>query len=172
MITLSVHIFNTISQKIYDDIIYSISFYSLTCTCGHSGCLIGHGSYQRFMKFDGAKIPLQISRVLCCSCGKTHALLPAFIVPYSQISLCEQVNIISENSPTKANSVMEQNPAIDESNVNSIIRQYNHHWKQRLASEKIPLLPLTLLVKQCFSCFNRQFMQIKNTPNILFLTPT
>jgi len=173
MITLSADICNPISQKIYNDIISAIPFYQLTCTCHRSGCLIGHGSYRRSVKTDGVKISIQVCRVKCKICGKTHAILIEHIVPYSQIALMDQHAIISGNAARNAcSSLMERNPAIDENNVHSIIRQYRRHWEQKLLSEGIPLSHLPLLVKQCFSFFGRQFMQIKNTPNILFLRPT
>jgi len=173
MITLSVDICNPISQKIYNDIISSLQFHQLSCPCGHSGCLIGHGYYNRYIKADGNKVSLKICRVKCKICNTTHALLLASIVPYSQISLEDQIDIVSSYTQSEeGSSVMERNSLIDENNIKSIIRQYRQHWQQRLISEKIPLSPVFDLVKQCFSFLNRQFMQIKCTPNILFLRPT
>jgi len=173
MITLSANFCNPISQKIYDDSISAVPYYQLTCTCGCSGCLVGHGSYPRSIKAGNARIVLRISRVKCRICRRTHAILIANIVPYSQIALKDQLDIISDNTTSKGfSSVMEHNPVIDENNVGSIVRQYRHHWEQRLLSGGIPLSPVSLLIEQCFSFFGRQFMQIKSTPNILFLRPT
>ena len=67
---------------------------------------------------------------------------------------------------------MERNPLVDESSIHCILRQFRLHWQQKLLSQGITLQPLDTLVNICFSHFSRQFMQIKTTPNILFLRPT
>jgi len=114
-----------------------------------------------------------IQRVKCNTCGKTHALLLSNIVPYSQVPLTEQLSIISASEMKQdPSSFLDNNLLIDENNVKFIKRQYRFHWKQKLLSEGVSLLPAQQLVKQCFRFFSRQFMQIKRTPNILFLRPT
>ena len=172
MITLNTNINNTLTQKIYNQLIADLQFHQLTCTCGHSGSLSVHAYYMRSLKLPEGKLRLRICRVVCSCCGRTHALLPSSIVPYSQIPLQEQVEIISTYE--KADSpedIMNTNPSIDESNCAYVIRQYCRHWKQRLLSERIDICE-TLLVSQCFTAFFRQFMQIKSTPNILFCNTT
>lgn len=173
MITVSVDYCNTISQKTYDDVINSIQFHQLTCTCGHSGCLTIHGYYDRSVKVGDSFVRLHICRVICSECGHTHALLLSVFVPYSQISLPDQVDIITHSgSDRDFSGIMEAAPSIDESCVRSVIRRFRLHWEQRLLSENIPLMGSTDFIQRCFSSFCRQFMQIKGTPNILFLTPT
>ena len=54
-------------------------------------------------------------------------------------------------------------PSVGDSNLNYIISSYLKHWKQRL---------LVFQIKLCFLVFNHQFMQIINTPNIIFLNTT
>ncbi|HAS73984.1 MAG TPA: hypothetical protein DCS67_07560 [Clostridiales bacterium UBA8960] len=61
---------------------------------------------------------------------------------------------------------------MDESNIRYVIRQYLCHWLERLLSVSLSLCSTKDLVDLCFSNFKRQFMQIKRTPNILFLKPT
>lgn len=79
---------------------------------------------------------LQLHRVICSCCFHTHALLPSSIVPYSQISLAEHVKIISCHEDRKElQTPMNHNPSIDESNCRYIIRNFLHHWKQRLLSD-------------------------------------
>ena len=173
MITLSVDFCNPISQKIYDDVINSLQFHQLTCTCGRSGCLTIHGYYRRTVKSGDSGLRLRVCRVICSECGRTHALLLASIVPYSQISLPDQVDIISHSeSDGDFSSLMDATPSIDESSVRSVVRRFRQHWKQRLLSEDIPLSVSLAFVRRCFSSFRRQFMQIKCTPNLFFLTPT
>lgn len=173
MITLFVEENNPLSQKIYNDLIFHLQFHQLTCTCGHSGCLSVHAYYKRSIKTSEGIIRLTICRVRCSCCGRTHALLPSSIVPYSQVSLKDHTTIITNyNDHISQSSLMDSSPLIDESSIRYIIRQYLHFWKQKLLSEKVSLVPADTLVPACFSFFSRQFMQIKSTPNILFRSPT
>lgn len=173
MITLSVDICNPVSQNFYDKTIYHLQFHQLVCTCGHSGCLSIHGYYNRSVKCGDSCLRLRICRVICCECGRTHALLLSSLVPYSQVPTKDQIDIISHSgSDGDFSSVMENTPSIDESCVRSVIRRFRLHWKQRLLSESTTPIPDTGFIELCFSAFRRQFMQIKSTPNILSLTPT
>lgn len=173
MITITVPFDNPLNQKTYETLINALQFHQLQCTCGYSGCLTIHGCYTRSLKVDDSKITLSICRVKCSHCGKTHALLPSQLVPYSQVSLQEQVAILSayENS-RDFEQIMDRTPSIDENLIASIIKRYVKHWMQKLHSFRIKLSFPPRLVKQCFSFFGNQFMQIRQTPNILFLTPT
>lgn len=172
MITLKTDNNNPLTQKTYNQLIAGLQFHQLTCTCGHSGSLSVHAYYMRSLKAPEGKLRLRICRVVCSYCGRTHALLPSSIVPYSQIPLQAQVAIISAyETADSTESVMNRIPSIDESNCAYIIRQYCCHWKQRLLSERIVICD-TSLVSRCFSAFFRQFMQIKSIPNILFFNTT
>ncbi|MFG6339138.1 MAG: hypothetical protein K1W31_12100 [Lachnospiraceae bacterium] len=75
---------NPVSQKSYDDLLQRVELSCLPCTCGCSGACIRYGSYRRHVKTDGRKLTLHIQRVLCRNCGRSHALLPSALVPYSQ----------------------------------------------------------------------------------------
>lgn len=173
MITLYVEENNPITPNFYNNLIACLQFHRLTCTCGHSGCLSIQGYYTRFLKTPDGRIPFRICRVVCSCCHHTHALLLSSFVLYSQVSLPEQSAIISSYEEGKSFvPVMDKNPSIDESNCRYVIRKYLHHWKQRILSERIPLSRFPILVLNCFHAFFRQFMQIRCTPNILFLNTT
>ena len=173
MITITVPFDNTLNQKTYENTINSLQFHQLQRTCGHSGCLTIHGYYTRSLKADDSVIPLSICRVKCSQCGKTHALPPSLLVPYSQVSLQDQVSIISTYEDSgDYGDIMEKTPSIDENLIASTIRRYVKHWLQKIRSFRLKLSFTPHLVKQCFSFFMNQFMQIRQTPNILFLTPT
>lgn len=173
MITLFVEEYNPITPSFYRNLIANLQLHRLTCTCGHSGCLSIHGYYTRFLKTPEGKVPLRICRVLCSCCHHTHALLPSSMVPYSQISLSEHVEVIScHEVKERWEPLMNRNPSIDESNCRYITRCFLKHWKQRLLSEKITLFNRAELIHDCFSAFARQFMQIHCTPNILFMNTT
>lgn len=173
MIMISYDFCNPISQDSYDKTINSLQFHQLTCTCGHSACLTIHGYYDRNIKVEDHSARLHICRVKCNHCNTTHALLPTFIVPYSQVSFPDQVDIIScYESSRNYTDLMERTPSIDENCIHSVIRRYVHHWYQRLLSFKLSLTSSLPFIQLCFLHFSRQFMQVKITPIILFLTPT
>ena len=173
MITIETENYNYISQDFYDNIIDSIDLNQISCTCGLSGSLIFYGSYKRKVQLQDSVIVLTIVRVRCSACGHTHALLLSSIVPYSQIPAAVQVDtIIALENGVPIECVLVEQCYVDESNLRSIIRSYRLHWKERLHSERIALTPFPLLIRRCFSCFSRSFMQIKNTRNKLFSAPT
>ena len=63
-----------------------------TCpACGARGCCSPHASYTRWMisirHGVRAEYILTIKRVICASCGCTHALLPDVLIPYGSYSL-------------------------------------------------------------------------------------
>lgn len=173
MITITVHFDNPLNQKTYENLINTLQFHQLQCTCGHSGCLTIHGYYKRSLKEEDSEITLSVCRVKCSHCAKTHALLPSRLVPYSRVSLQDQAAIISayENSGD-FEQIMNRTPSIDENLIASITKRYITHWMQKIRSFRVDLSFPSHLVKQCFSLFMNQFMQIRQTPNILFLAPT
>lgn len=173
MITVSVSESNPVSQKFYDDVMEQIQPVLLPCTCGCSGSLIRYGSYRRHVKTGGTKLSLQIQRVLCRSCGRSHALIPSILVPYSQVPLKDQAAVAEayENGSSPS-AVLKTNPELDERTPFKLIRIYLTFWRERLEAERILLRPLTALSKSCLTLFGKQFMQIKNTQNIFFSPPT
>lgn len=171
MITVLFEDCNTFSQDIYDQAIHAIQLHTVECTCGKKGCLVFYGHYKRHLKYRSEDILLKVQRVLCNECGQTHALLLSEIVPYSQIPLEDQQEILecTENSRSPE-TILDRNLLIDENNVKYIVRQYKRHWKQRLLS--IGKTLRDRLTVPCLHTFGRQFMQIHRTGNILFVPPT
>ena len=151
----------------------SLDLNLISCTCGHSGCLIRYGSYKRSIQLADRILSLSVVRVYCKICGHTHALLLSSMVPYSQIPLVLHVRLIHayEHEAGFQNILAEQY-YMDENNLKSIIRNYRLHWKQRLLSMRLHFPDIPSLVSGCFSYFSRQFMQIKLTANKLFIPPT
>lgn len=168
MITISSNKIKCFSQNSYNIMIQNLPYHRLSCTCSQKGCLIKHGYYKRFIKVYGKLCELKILRLICKSCGKTQAILPNWIVPYSQILLKDFIAVIQTYlKKLSFETIMIKNLLIDESNIRYIICQFNLHWKERLAVFKIPLEhPITTIMS--FRKYNRQFMQIKSTSNILF----
>ena len=173
MITIKTENYNLISQDFYNKTIDALDLNLISCTCGHSGCLIRYGSYNRNVQLKDEMISLTIVRVYCTTCGHTHALLLSSLVPYSQIPLNVQITaILAYESGQSLPRILADHCFIDENNLKSIIRSYRLHWKERLRSAGLLFSEWNSLVASCFSHFSRQFMQIKTTHNKLFLLPT
>lgn len=170
MITITTNKIKYLSQNSYNKFIESINIQKLTCSCSLSGQLIKHAYYSRTIKTSDGPVIIIILRVKCKSCGKTHAIFPGLIVPYSQISLYDHISIIRlYNSGASFEPLMIKNEYIDESNIRYIIRQYLRHWKERIAAFSLSIQGnIHSLIIKCLKTFRRQFMQIKCTPNILF----
>lgn len=173
MITLFVEENKPLTPFFYNSFIADLQFHQLRCPCGHAGGLSVHGYYHRFIKTSEGKPCFNICHVICESCGKTHDLLLSAMIPYSQLSLKNHVQIITAyeaDLPTAG--LLKDNGSIDESVFHYVIRNYLRHWKQRLISHSISIASVSALVKQCFMAYSRQFMQIKRTLNDLFLNTT
>ena len=173
MILISVKDYNRSSQDYYDSVINNLQFHRLTCSCGHSACLSIHAYYTRGVLLPDGVHPLRICRVRCSECGRTHALLLSSLVPYDRVSLFDQHTVVcAYEDGSDRNGVCEQNPSIDENNVKAIIRRYTRFWLQRLLSGSILLREFPTLIRNCFSFYSLQFMQIRRTPCLLFTTTT
>jgi len=171
MITISIIKCNSFSQISYNHMIEQLPVHKLSCTCGQKGHLIKHGYYTRSIKVSGHLVALNILRLRCKSCNKTQSLLPDWIVPYSRILFKDHLKIIKTYLDKQSfEPIMVENILIDESNIKYILKIFKKHWKERLSSYRITLDHQLILL--CFKYFSRQFMQIKNTSNIFFLTPT
>ena len=163
MITIKCDLFN-INQEKYDEIINNLDFNRLICPkCNHSDLII-HGYYSRRLKTKIGTIYLRIIRVICKTCGSTHALLLSCLIPYSSMDLKSHIRIINNDD---INDLMNEISDIDESNVAYVKRMFYLHFKQRLLSLSISTSDDNL-VFNCFKYFKRQFMQIKCVSNILF----
>ena len=116
MITIYFKKINTLNQISYNNLINSLHINQITCSCGRSCCLIKHAYYTRHIKISGGvKVSLSILRVKCTECGKTHAILPSIIVPYSQVTLHDHITIIvNAANKSSQNDVMNNNPLINE----------------------------------------------------------
>ena len=110
MITIPIENCNSFSQKIYDDYVFDLQIHLIKCKCGHCGSLIFYGHYTRSLKLLGLVFSLVIQRVKCNFCGRTHAIIPSLIVPYSQIPREDQQEILKLNEEgISAEPVLDRN---------------------------------------------------------------
>lgn len=164
----------TITSESYQEFISGLEIHRIQCSCGHAGCLIRHGYYERRLKTASGTITLKILRVKCRECGKTHSILPECVVPYSQIPVdIQQKMIIYPLGDQELMSIMDCNPDICESDVLRARSNFKRHWKQRLLSiGSVITLGIMEIIERCYSEFHRQFMQIKRGVYQKFLLPT
>lgn len=85
--------------------IYTIPIYGCKF-CGYKGMLHRHGFYSRNVIAKYHIREINILRVKCPSCNKTHAVLPSFLIPYYQYSLlfifeCLYLSFIMKDSYSK-----------------------------------------------------------------------
>jgi hypothetical protein len=171
MITIPIEECNSFSQKIYDDYVFRIQPHMMECKCGHRGCLSFYGHYTRRLKLLGLLLTLVIQRVRCSFCGRTHAIVPSLIVPYSQIPRIDQQEILAlAEKGQSTDPVLDRNCQIDESHVRHIIRRFKRYWKERILS--LGLTSHDQLTEACLSVYSLQFMQIHRTWNSFFSPPT
>lgn len=55
--------------------------------CGYGGNLHRHGTYKRNIISSEITTTINIQRVICPDCSKTHAIIPSDLIPYFQHTL-------------------------------------------------------------------------------------
>ena len=160
--------FKGITQEIYGSVTANLPLYKLCCSCGHAGCLVRHGYYNRCLKTRQGTIILRILRVRCKECGRTHAILPELLVPYTQIPAdLQQYMLLYPLGSRELETLMQANSDITESNVLAIRNRYRRNWKERLLTiGKDVRDDIDKLIQRAFSAFHRQFMQIHRGINL------
>jgi hypothetical protein len=118
-----------LGKEIYTLPIYGCKF------CGYEGMLHRHGFYSRnvITKYYIKKI--DILRVKCPSCNKTHAVLPSFLIPYYQYSLeiifeCLYLSFVMKDSYSKIVSLFNKlNPhlSFNASNISSFKKRMKNN---------------------------------------------
>jgi hypothetical protein len=123
---------------------------------------------------ENGKKEMRILRVKCSHCHGTHALLPKWIVPYSQHLIMDQIEILRTfESGTTPHQITPSNPEINIWSIIYIIKQYQYHWQERLLAMKASVFDdVDQLIVACFTSYDRQFMQIKKTRNLLLIPTT
>ena len=155
------------SQASYDAMVRSLDLSHISCICGKEGALHFNGSYRRRIKTKTDTYSLRVQRMRCRSCGATHAIFPADVIPYNQILLDEQIAIIRNHESGDGNrDLLNANPDIDENNVAAVIRRYDKVWMEENSDITADGSSQDSIVRKSFERTERQFLQIKKTPNI------
>ena len=131
----------------------------LTCPdCGQTDA-VGHGYYERYLRTALGLVKIKVMRIKCRHCGKTHAVVPLFVVPYSWIMLRHQVMIACD----RCREVIDELPSLSESDVWRLKDKFKRFWKQKILSGSIPLDPDGCLdtSEGCLSLYGEQFMHVR-----------
>lgn len=91
------HKIKNLNNKIYNDIVGNLDIKNLRCSCHNDNCFIHHGTYTRKLSFLGCIHRINIIRVKCKCCNKTHAILIETIIPYFINSYNDIININISN---------------------------------------------------------------------------
>lgn len=165
MIAVKVNYDKPITQENYDEIVNSIDKEVIKCeNCGHVG-FSKHGSYNRHIKTKNNRITLNIVRFICPECGKTHAVLLSSIIPWSQISLKNTIEIIKLKTEKEFNSFLDEHNSFFIEDIRNVRKRFKKYWKERILSCQIELDET--IFEKCIHIFKRQFMQNKCTRFIL-----
>jgi hypothetical protein len=139
-----------LGKEIYISPIYGCKF------CDYEGMLHRHGYYSRNVITKYYIKRIDILRVKCPSCGRTHAVLPSFLIPYYQYSLdfifeCLYLSSVAKDSYSKIVSLFNSlNPdlSLKVSNISS--------FKKRMKEN-------TSLVNSFFANFESFYYDMDNT---------
>lgn len=161
MITLFCENFNYQNEKEFENsycrLIDNLNIPLIQCSCKNIGCLSIHAYYTRCIKTPFGKVKMRILRLICSICNRTHALLPSFIVPYSQISIDDQKDIIKNDTE----SALYKFGQLDINTLNIIKSNYYNFYRAQLRVFNIDInLDNNALMSKCVSLLKKQFMQI------------
>ena len=158
MIIVHGFIVNHFCQAEYDKMLSKLHFNRMKCPiCKRKG-MKRLSAYTRKVKSShdpDRKTLINVTRVYCPICGKSHAILPDLIIPYCQILLKDVIDVILG----KEEAVMENNVLIDEGDVTRIRRKYDLIWTQKIKG--YPRMESDSFLIRCLKDHHLVFMQNK-----------
>jgi hypothetical protein len=138
------------------------------CTCGWTGGLHRYGGYDRPYISNGQTEILWVQRIRCSYCGKTHALLPAHLIPYSRTPAEVKMQIVlAMGKKEKQEQIMAVYPDLEERDFRRIRRDYHKSWESRISLEELkkrfasltPAWAAAEITRHCLISAGKQFMQ-------------
>lgn len=149
---------SALTQDIYDELVRFIVFSALQCPCGHVGFHL-HGTYERKVKLAAIVLHLIVQRIKCPECGKTHAVLPDILIPWSQVPLDTTVQLVRAANAGELREILTENENIMEEDAHNVRLRFRIYWQERMKSFRIQYD--SDLTDRCYTLFKRQFMQIR-----------
>jgi len=165
-------------SEIYAQIIDNLSdedIDSFICPfCKENHVFKKHGYYKRKYKDGSDKLlrVLEILRLICKKCRKTHALLLPCIVPYKWLLLWQQLQLIYFNH-LKLEDKKEELMIIydvDEKYLQVLENTYKYLWAKTLSVDNIICATLEELFFIQYEC-NKSFMQKAKRINMAAAIP-
>lgn len=151
-----------ITQEIYDNAVQSTDFNKIKCSCGTKGKLVKMGSYLRCFKTPLKRTYIQIQRVKCKYCGKTHAVFIECMVPSSMLLVNTQFEILKAYYNNTTNNFLHAYPTIDFSNILYVVKNYKLIWQKMLLDSNLSLSSgIEIIVEYFFKTYNLQFMEMR-----------
>lgn len=157
------------TQEIYDSLIQLIVISAIRCPCGHVGFHL-HGTYERKVKLALSVLALVVQRIRCPECGKTHALLPYDLIPWSRVPLKTIIRIVKAKNAEEIRALLDEELELKEEDVKNARYKFRKFWRERILSYGIAYD--STLTDQCLSIFNLQFMQNRRGQIIKYVLPT
>ena len=149
-------------RKIYDVIVEQLDLSSMHCPyddCRNKG-FIFYGTYTRFVNLGIVRFDIQIKRIICPKCHRTHALLPGDLVPYKQVSLtvmCEMIQLL--NDKEALGSYLSIHPELRVSDAINTRRTWEKSWKDKFDVYELNFdLRLKDLQQLCMDIIGKPFM--------------
>ena len=85
-------------NEIYTEAINSIDFNKVVChKCRFTGDYEVKGYYERSIIINNYKLKINLLRIKCKNCGRTHAILFLDFIPYYQLSSTDSKDIIDND---------------------------------------------------------------------------
>jgi hypothetical protein len=99
------------ARQLFDHFMNCFKMEDFICpTCGARHSCRSHASYKRYLiSYESGKTvcyQVSILRVLCTSCGHTHAIIPEIIIPYGSYSILFILTVLRDYY-TRSGSIQE-----------------------------------------------------------------
>jgi len=161
--------FGAMDQQRYDEMLSGLELAKIECVCSSRGMKV-HGYYERSIHSSEGKTKLRVMRLKCPCCGRTHAVLPSVLVPYQQLCVRDQHQmVIAYEKGESPENVCTPEAAFDENNVRSVIRRYKKFWRAKIRQLGEDFhTDLCGLLDLCRMMFSAQFMQIRDAGCVIF----
>lgn len=91
-------------SKFYNDSVNSLNFNNIHCSNCHGSLWIRHAYYFRSLIIFNQKIRIRITRIMCKSCDKTHAILVEDMIHFISLTFHDLYKIIFSCLPIISSS--------------------------------------------------------------------
>ncbi len=145
------HLSSHLLQHIYNRSVSNINLDMIPCPyCGKCHWCF-HAYYQRSFCMSNCTFKITITRIICMECGRTHSILPDFLVPYSTTISSNIIEAI----------VNPDHSGLDDSHLS--------YWKNKCNTRRnISYFFLCIISKRSFSCvilFPHDFLVFSCSPS-------